>query len=582
MEHDGSVTPRGRGLLILGSVLAVGAVVALAWWARAPRRPGGISIAVLPLENRSPAPENAWLAAGIQDELINLLGRVGPLRVTSRTAVQRYAGTAATPRIGRELGVSYLLSGGVKRDGDVLRIEVALLDADDDRRVWESRFERHAADVFAVESEVAQSVAEALQGGRLSPGERNALLDPPTPNPAAYQAYLHARSFLERTVRTEGEIRDVIAAYEDAVRLDPKFAAAWAQLSRRQSSFYSLGYDRSDARRDAALQAVETAERLAPELIDTKTARAYYLFVVKQDLEGAERAVHALEARNPSSPDIATGLAQITRELGRLDRSAEYARRAIQLDPLNPYRQYQLCQDYLTSREFVLAAQTCDGAHDLLPGDIGILTLQAAIRQARGELAASRALLRGLAAEPGDTRALRILSRQLELDRDPRGASALLGKALASPDALATRIGIVRRWLADAQRLAGDADAAHASYEAARVELEAELARQPANPLFLGELATVLARLGNRDAANEWARRCARFAQDSRRSGYIGDCGLARIQVALAAEDSAGLPALLEEALKQRGSLPPLTVNLIRVDPDFDAHRALIRTLTPD
>jgi len=140
----------------------------------------------------------------------------------------------------------------------------------------------------------------------------------------------------------------------------------------------------------------------------------------------------------------------------------------------------------------------------------------------------------------------------------------------------------VCRWLADAQRQAGDAAAARATYEAARVELEEVFKRQPANPLFLGELAIVWARLGDRAAANELAQRCTDLARASRRSGYIGDCGLARVQIALATSAAADLPKLLNEALKQRGSLPPLTVNLIRLDPDFDAQRAVVRTLTPD
>lgn len=582
MEPVGSMTPRGRGLWVLGIALAVGVVMALAWSARTSRPAAAPSIAVLPFENRSAAAADAYLAPGIQDELTTLLARVGPLRVTSRNSTERYAGAPlASRRVGRELGVDYLLTGAVQRAGDALRIDVALLDAAADRRVWESRFERGARDVFAVESEVAQAVAEALQGRRLTAAERSAVLNPPTADAGAYDAYLRARSASERNARNEADILAIIAAYEEAVRLDPRFESAWAQLSRRQSSFYSLGFDRTPARRDAARAALENAERLAPAAVDAQAARAYYLFVVEEDLEGAERAVLALEKRFPTSPDIATGLSQIARELGQIDRSTEYARRAIGLDPLNPFRRFQLCQDYLTSREFVLAVQTCDAARDLLPGDTGIRALSATIRQARGDLVPARALLRGLEPAPGDWRTLRVVSRQLVLEREPAAAAALLRRYLAAPEAFGTRRGVVRRWLADAERQAGDA-AARASYEAARAELAAELERQPGNPLFLGELAIVRARLGDRAPALELAQRCAQLAHASRRTGYIGDCGLARIQVALATHADAELPTLLEEALGQRGSLPPLTVALLRADPDFDAHRALVRTLTPD
>ena len=574
---------RRRGFVLLGVALVALTVIVVVWQIPPPGPVTDLSIAVLPFENRSPAHDDAYLAAGMEDEIITLLGRSGALRVVSRNATQRYAdSTTPLARIGADLGVAYLLTGGVQRNGDSLRVDVTLVGVADRRPVWTTSYQRGVHEAFAVESAVAQAVTEALRARRLTAGERVALTSPPTANTSAYDAYLRARASGERTARDEAQIRHVIAAYGEAVRLDPKFASAWAQLSRRHSSYFSMGYDRSAARRDAALQALENAERLAPDAVDTKAARAYYLFVVKEDLEGAERAVLELEKRYPSSPDIATGLAQITREMGRLDRSTGYARRAIAVDPLNPYRQYQLCQDYLTSREIVLAAQTCDGALTLLPGDVGILALEASIHQSSGELAPAREQLRGLAPEAGDWRTLRVMSRQLVLEREPAAAVALLDRYLATPDALGTRRGAVRRWMADAQRLSGDAAAARTSYETARAEIEAELARQPANPAFLGELAILQARLGGRAKAADLGQRCTQLALASRRTGYIADCGLARIQVALATRDAANLPGLLEDALKQRGALPPLTVSLLRLDPEFDDYRPLVRSLTPD
>jgi TolB-like protein len=584
MEPVGAVSPRRRGLVLVGIVLVAGAAAGIAWWARAPAPSVDPSIAMLPLESHDLASDDAYLAPAIQDELLGLLARAGAMRVMSRNSTDGFARTTlSAPQIGRALGVSYLLRGSVERADDTLRVRLALRDAAEDRLVWESSFERGIQDVFAIESEAAQAIAEAIRGRRLTAAERVAVMQPPTANAAAYDAYLHARAHSERTARNEADILDAIAAYEQAVRLDPSFASAWAQLSRRHSSFYSLGYDRSEARREAARHALETAERLAPDSVDAQAARAYFLFVVQEDLEGADRAVRALETRYPMSADIAIGLAQITRELGQLDRSAEYSRRAIKLDPLNPYRQSQLCQDYLTSREIVLALHACERALELLPGDSGTRALQATIHQARGELTAARALLRGLEPDPGDWRTLRVMSRQLMLDRDPRGAVALLAKHLeAAAAALGTRRGVVRRWLADAWRQSGDPGAARAAYQASRAELEEEFGRQPANPLFVGELAIVRARLGDSAGALDFAQRCVGLAHASRRTGYIGDCGLARVQVALAANAAAELPALLDAALRQRGSLPPLTLGLIRLDPDFDAQRASVRTLTPD
>jgi TolB-like protein/DNA-binding winged helix-turn-helix (wHTH) protein len=462
---------RRRWPLAVGLVLLV-AVGALAWWSRAPA-PNAIpkidrSIAVLPFENRSTARENEYLALGIQDEILTLLTRVGDLRVISRNSTQRYAGSAAgAPQIGRELGVAYLLAGSVQREGDRVRVNVTLLDAAGDQHLWAATYDRGADEVFAVESEVAQGVAQALQA-RLTAEEHAVITQPPSANPAAYNAYLRARAFAERTTRTEAEIRAAISAFEEAVRLDPDFAIAWAQLSRRHANFFSLGYDRTAARSNAARQALETTERLRPDLVETQAARGYYLYVVEGDLEGSEKVFRALESRNPGSADAASGLAQIARERGQMDRSNDYARRVLALDPLNPYRHSVVCQDYAMSREIDLALQTCDRALTLLPGDAGILALEANIYQSRGELEKSRDALRSLTPAAGDWRTLRVMSRQFLLDRKPREAVALLEKNLANAEVLATRRGMVRRWLGDALRLAGDAAAARATYVNAR------------------------------------------------------------------------------------------------------------------
>lgn len=563
---------RRRWPVAAGLALLVVAA-ALALWSRAPAPITDRSIAVLPFENRSAESENEYLALGIQDEILTLLTRVGDLRVISRNSTQRYAGTVATAReIGRELGVAYLLAGSVQRSGDRVRVNVTLLDAAGDRHLWASTYERGASEVFAVESEVALAVAQALQA-RLTDEEHRVITRPPSANPAAYDAYLRARAFAERTTRTESEIRAAIAAFEEAVQLDPGFAIAWAQLSRRHANFYSLGYDRSAGRRDAAKDALANATRLRPDLIETQVARGYFLYVVEGDLESAESAFRELESRNAASPDVAGGLAQIARELGQMDRSNDYARRILALDPLNPYRHSVVCQDYAMARELDLAVQTCNRALALLPGDLGLLAIQANIQQARGMLDQSHGLLRSLAPAAGDWRTLRVMSRQFLLDRQPRSAVALLEKYLGNADALGTRRGMVRRWLGDALRLAGDAAAARATYATAGLELERELTRQPENSLLLAELAIVQARLGRQDAAEKLADSCTALAERARREAFVAACVLAKIQVALARQASTEVSVLLKEAITLRGEFPPLTPALVRLDPEFDDQR---------
>jgi TolB-like protein/DNA-binding winged helix-turn-helix (wHTH) protein/Flp pilus assembly protein TadD len=562
----------GRWVLIGIVVLAIVGGIVLTMRDRAPPVTDR-SIAVLPFENRSEARENAYLALGIQDEILTLLTRVDALRVVPRASTARYAdGGAAAPDVGRELGVAYLLSGSVQREGDRVRVHVALVDASRDRQVWASSYERLAREVFAIESEVARDVAASLQA-RLTAGELTAISTPPTPVPAAYDAYLRAKSFAERVTRTEAEIHGAIDAYEEAVRLDPDFAAAWAQLSRRNANLFSLSYDRSAGRRDAALRALERAEAIAPDRPDVLAARAYFLLVVEGDLDGAERDSLELERRSPTNPDGPAALGQIMRQRGDQARSDAYSKRVLELDPRNPYRQAIICQGFLIARRFDDADRTCARALELLPGDTGILAIRATIYQVQGRLDQSRALLRGLVPAPGDWRSLRAMSQQGLLDRQPESAVALLSSFLANPDELGSRVGVVRRWLADAQRLAGNSDVAKSTYIRALTEVEQELARQPANPLLVAELAILRARLGSLEAGVRLEPRCLELASHPRVDQLLAECKLARVQVELAAGDPARAVAGLKELLTLNAT-PPVTPEWLKLDPEYDALRS--------
>jgi len=295
---------------------------------------------------------------------------------------------------------------------------------------------------------------------------------------------------------------------------------------------------------------------------------------VEGDLAGSEQIFRELESRAPQSADAAAGLSQITRELGQMDRSADYARRTLALDPMNPYRHAIVCADYITMGDLDLAGQACERAFALLPGDTGVRALLATIHQARGDLDAARGVLRDLAPAPGDWRSLRVLDRQSLLERKPADAEALLSKYLEQPASLGTRRGVVRRWLGDAQRLGGDPSAARATYALALIEVENELERQPANPVLMAEHAILRGRQGLIEAGMRLIPRCLDLAQNPRRNTLMAECEIARIQVELAAGDPARAVASLKQAMTMRGALPPVTKALLRLDPEYDALRA--------
>jgi tetratricopeptide (TPR) repeat protein len=502
---------------------------------------------------------------------LTLLARVRDLRVVSSNSTDKYAIAPAPPReIARDLNVTHVLQGNVQRSGDIVRINVRLIDAIADRHEWAKTYERTSSDVFALESDIAVAVARELQA-TLTSEERALLGSAPTSVPAAYDAYLKARAYAERSTRTEPEIRDAIAAYQEAVRLDPGFAVAWAQLSRRHSNLFSLSYDRSTERVDLARRALQEAMRIAPDRVETQLAHSYFLLRVERDFDAAEEIMRAVERRSPGNSEVAGGLAQLASERGRMQESLDRSRDSLNAEPQNPYLHAIICQGDSMAREFALAIKTCERALDLLPNDIGALVIEASVYQSLGQIDRAGAILATVRPAPSDWRTLRAVAYQAALTRQPSGAIDLLQAHLANPDALGVRRGAIRRWLADLQRLHGkDADAA-ASYALAQTDLRSELVKQPANPAVVAELALVAAEVGDGPAATQLARSCVGLASGGR--ALKEECTRASARVAMTTGDHDGALTLLRELLVATGGDPPLTTALLAIDPTWDPLR---------
>src|SRR5436190_1976670 len=229
------VTGKKLNWLLAGlMVLAAGALLALRYGMPQKRAPGMAitekSVAVLPFENLSDEKANAYFAEGIQDEILTRLAKVGALKVISRTSTQHYASSPGNlPEIAQQLGVANILEGSVQRVGDSVHINVQLIRAASDDHLWAEVYNRKLDDIFAVEAEVAGAIASALNA-KLSGAERDALEQRPTANLQAYEAYLRGNSLSASGYGYE-TTRKSIAAYNEAVRLDPSFALAWAQIA---------------------------------------------------------------------------------------------------------------------------------------------------------------------------------------------------------------------------------------------------------------------------------------------------------------------------------------------------------------
>src|SRR5947199_793204 len=246
------------------------------------------SIAVLPFDNLSRDPDNAYFAEGVQDEILTRLAKVADLKVISRTSTQRFKSTPGNlPEIAKQLGVVHILEGSVQKANDQVRVNVQLINALTDAHLWAEIYDRKLTDIFVVESDIAKTIADTLQA-RLTGSEKTAISKEPTANTEAYELYLKGRSFWEK--RSGDNIPKAIALYEQAIARDPNYALAYAGLS---SAYIILpfwaGVDRLDASskaKDAALKAL----RLDPNLAEAHLALGKVLFFSEIDLAGALQA----------------------------------------------------------------------------------------------------------------------------------------------------------------------------------------------------------------------------------------------------------------------------------------------------
>ena len=237
---------------LAASLIALAAAAGwIVWKSELIRHPVTTGIAVLPFENLSHDPDNAYFANGIQEEILTRLASIADLKVISRTSTQRYQSKPRNLReIAKQLGVANILEGSVQKAADQVRVNVQLINAQTDSHLWADTYDRKLTDIFGVESEIAKRIAESLQA-KLTGREEQALAVKPTNNPEAYDAYLRGLAFDARS-GTAYSIRDLaekaIGFYERAVQLDPKFAIAWARLSRADAFLYFNGDDTSSPR----------------------------------------------------------------------------------------------------------------------------------------------------------------------------------------------------------------------------------------------------------------------------------------------------------------------------------------------
>src|SRR5438876_2537344 len=367
------------------------------------------SIAVLPLENLSEEKENAFFADGIQDELLSNLSKIKDLKVISRTSVMQYktAITRNLREIARQLGVSNVVEGSVRRSGNHIRVSVQLIDALTDRHIWVQNYDRTLADSLALQGELATEIAAGV-GATLSPQEKARVEAKPTNNTAAYDAYLRGRAFASGDPFDKPTVDGAIHSYQEAVKLDPNFVLAWAYLSCAQSANYWLGFDPSPARLAAAKDALDRALALDPNLPETHLALGYYRYYAQRDFTGALAEFQQAEQGHPNNVDVIRAIALIQRRLGHWDEAIAGLRRAIELDPRNINAGDSLAMTYWCLRRFPESLATVDRVLAREPAYEPALFVKASVFWATGDLQAVEPLLAnpGIDPEVGGVQAL--------------------------------------------------------------------------------------------------------------------------------------------------------------------------------
>jgi TolB-like protein/Tfp pilus assembly protein PilF len=571
--------PRAKNRVwIIAAAVAILAGAGLYLW----KRPGvgstassGVKrVAVLPFENLG-APEDDYFADGIADAVRGKLTSIPGLEVIARGSSTPYKKTTKTPQeIARELNAHYLLTATVRwqKGGGANRVQVSpelveIRESEAPASKWQQPFDAATTDVFAVQSEIATKVAQAL-GAALGAGEKEQLSEKPTQNMAAYDAFLKGEEIRNSGSGDPASLRKQIGFYEQAVALDPGFAQAWAGVSTANSVLYGNSTP-TPALAERAREAAQKAVALAPNRPEGYLALGYYERFVSVDytraLEQFEKGLRL--APGDASALRATALAE--EGLGRWDAAVEHFRQAVRLDPRSANNLRILGDALLRLRRYSEAREALDRGLALAPANLDLIEYKAMTYLGEGDLAGARAVLKAAPKEVEPTALVAYLANYYDLvwvlDEEQRELLLRL-----TPSAFDDDRGTWAICLVQAYALKGDAANVHKYAEEARKAFEEQLRATPNDAQSHVEIGLALAYLGRKEEAIQEGERgvaLAPVSKDARNGPYIQH-QLVRIYM-LVGEPEKALDQL-EPLLKIPCYLSP---GWLKIDPNFDPLR---------
>ena len=564
---------RRRNLVFLIAIAAIVSVAAgFFLLPRASARKIDKSIAVLPFQNLSNEKENAYFADGIQDDILTNLSKIGDLKVISRMSVNSYRGTGTrrAREIGKALGVATLLEGSVRRIGNRVRVNVQLINADTDQHIWAEDYDRDLTDVFAIQTDLAQKIASALQA-KLSPSEKARLDRRPTQNSDAYLLFIQAEQYANRPDHPRESMLNAEHLYEQAIKLDPTFAAAFAGLSQVESWAYH-SFEPVPARREKARLTAEKALQLDADLAEGHLALGFSYHYGDRNYSRALAEFEIAKRELPNDADAYLAIGAIQRRQGKWQESTTNLEKAAQLDPKNASVLFNLGANYVAQRDYTAADKVFDQAIAASPQSYSAHAFKGAVAiLSKGDTSAAEkqlALLPKTTDVDGGITSTRIWI--LTLQR--KFSEALQALQQFPREVLNTYDGPVPKTFLEGvfYRYQSNQPNAQMMFEQARVVAERLVKESPDDAPRRAMLGQILAALGQKDAAIAEGKRAAELLPESEDAfgGPSITTALAQIYVWTGDYDQAF--RLLDHLLATPNGL---TVPFLKLDPAWDPLR---------
>jgi len=532
------------------------------------------SIAVLPFENLSDEKENAYFADGVQDDVLTNLSKIGDLRVISRTSVMQYRGRPTNLReIGKALGVSNILEGSVRRSGNRVRVNVQLIDANTDEHVWANDYDGDVTDVFALQSDLAREIANALQA-KLSPAEKSQMTLKPTENGEAYLAFVQAHD-LSCAYEDLTKLKQSAQLYQRAIDLDPKFALALARYSQLESWMLRT-HEATPEHREKARSLAEQALQLQPDLPEAHLALGSSYYYGDNNYDAALKEFEIAQRGLPNESEVYLAIGAIQRRQGKWAESTANLEKSASLNPKDTWPLQNLVMNYQMRRNFDAANRTVDRALQINPQAMGLWELKVKLGIAeKGDFGVYERAVEKLKSFPmSDEERLKTVEGEANLLLLQRKYQQLLqlgqrftdDSFAAVPGSLAIKyfaIGIAQKGL-------GDDAASRTALLKAKDILEEQVKQKPDDADLHVQLAKLLAWLGEKDAAIAEAQRAMDLRPESK-DAFEGPQITEQVaQVYAILGDDARAIELLDGLLSRPSEV---TLQTLKVNPAWDPLR---------